>query len=92
MAFTQQTAINESWSYFDRATLERAYKKALTNTVGKSYDSEIFFHESIIYFLVTKKIAERGIKVWTNYDCFYTDKPVDDIHLQYNYNVYRNKH
>ena len=28
MAFTQQTAINESWSYFDRATLERAYKKA----------------------------------------------------------------
>ena len=28
MAFAQQTAINESWSYFDRATLERAYKKA----------------------------------------------------------------
>ena len=28
MAFTQQTAINESWSYFDRATLERAYEKA----------------------------------------------------------------
>lgn len=28
MAFTQQTAINESWSHFDRATLERAYKKA----------------------------------------------------------------
>lgn len=28
MAFTQQTAINESWSYFDRATLEKAYKKA----------------------------------------------------------------
>ena len=28
MAFAQQTAINESWSYFDRATLERAYKRA----------------------------------------------------------------
>lgn len=28
MAFTQQTAINESWSYFDRSTLEKAYKKA----------------------------------------------------------------
>ena len=28
MAFTQQTAINESWAYFDRDTLERAYKKA----------------------------------------------------------------
>ena len=28
MAFTQQTAINETWSYFDRATLERAYNKA----------------------------------------------------------------
>jgi hypothetical protein len=28
MAFTQQTAINESWSHFDRATLERAYEKA----------------------------------------------------------------
>lgn len=28
MAFAQQTAINESWSYFDKATLERAYNKA----------------------------------------------------------------
>lgn len=28
MAFAQQTAINESWSYFDKATLERAYEKA----------------------------------------------------------------
>ena len=28
MAFAQQTAINESWSYLDRAILERAYKKA----------------------------------------------------------------
>lgn len=28
MAFAQQTAINESWSYFDRSTLERAYQKA----------------------------------------------------------------
>lgn len=28
MAFAQQTAINETWAYFDRATLERAYKKA----------------------------------------------------------------
>jgi hypothetical protein len=28
MAFTQQTAINETWTHFDRATLERAYEKA----------------------------------------------------------------
>lgn len=28
MAFAQQTAINESWAYFDKATLEKAYKKA----------------------------------------------------------------
>jgi len=31
MAFTQETAIRESGSYFDRATLERAYKKAFPN-------------------------------------------------------------
>jgi len=28
MALAQQTAITESSSYFDRATLERAYQKA----------------------------------------------------------------
>lgn len=28
MAFAQQTAINETWSYLDRAILERAYNKA----------------------------------------------------------------
>lgn len=28
MAFTQQTAVNETWTHFDRATLERAYEKA----------------------------------------------------------------
>ena len=28
MAFTQQTAINETWCRFDRATLEKAYTKA----------------------------------------------------------------
>ena len=31
MAFTQQTAIRETWSYFDRATLEMAYNKAFPN-------------------------------------------------------------
>ena len=65
--------------YEKTKTQTRAYKHALKQVIGKSYDSEIFFHESIIYFLVIKKLSEQGIKVWGNYDCFYTDKEVDNI-------------
>ena len=56
-----------------------AYVAAIKETLGDTYDSEIFLHESCIYLQVAKIIRERGIKLVQIYDGFYTDKSVEDI-------------
>lgn len=56
-----------------------AYVGAIKETLGDTYDSEIFLHESCIYLEVAKIIRERGIKLVQIYDGFYTDKKVEDI-------------
>ena len=56
-----------------------AYVAAIRETLGDTYDSEIFLHESCIYLQVAKIIRERGIKLVQIYDGFYTDKKVEDI-------------
>ena len=56
-----------------------AYVEAIKETLGATYDSEIFLHESCIYLEVAKIIRERGIKLVQIYDGFYTDKKVEDI-------------
>ena len=56
-----------------------AYVSAIKETIGQTYDSEIFLHESCIYLEVAKIIRERGIKLVQIYDGFYTDKKVEDI-------------
>ena len=56
-----------------------AYVGAIKETLGDTYDSEIFLHESCIYLQVAKRIRERGIKLVQIYDGFYTDKKVEDI-------------
>ena len=56
-----------------------AYVEAIKETLGDTYDSEIFLHESCIYLQVAKIIRERGIKLVQIYDGFYTDKKVEDI-------------
>lgn len=46
----------------------------MTNFIGNTYGSEIFFHESCIYLLVRKELMKRGIKCSQVYDGFYFKK------------------
>ena len=58
----------------------KAYRESIIETVGElKYDSEIFFHESCIYMDVTYDLLSKGIDVWQQYDCWYTDKEVANI-------------
>ena len=45
--------------------------------IGKSYESEIFLHESCIYAQVSHKPRTMGYKVIQIYDGFFTDKELD---------------
>ena len=45
--------------------------------IGKSYESEIFLHESCIYAQVAHKLRTMGYKVMQIYDGFFTDKELD---------------
>ena len=56
-----------------------SYRTAVEKTLGKLYDSEIFYHESCIYMEVLKALLDKGYFVWQQYDCFYSDKPIDNI-------------
>ena len=38
-----------------------------------------FYHESCIYMEVLKALLDKGYFVWQQYDCFYSDKPIDNI-------------
>ena len=58
----------------------KSYRESIIQTVGElKYDSEVFFHESCIYMDVTYDILNKGIDVWQQYDCWYTDKEVVKI-------------
>ena len=58
----------------------KSYRESIIETVGElKYDSEIFFHESCIYMDVTYDLLSKGIDVWQQYDCWYTDKEVANI-------------
>jgi hypothetical protein len=54
--------------------LIRELKSNMTSFIGKTYDSEIFFHESCIYLLVRKELMRRKIKCSQVYDGFYFKK------------------
>ncbi len=46
----------------------------MVKAIGKSYESEIFLHESCIYAQVAHKLRTMGYKVIQIYDGFFTDK------------------
>lgn len=68
----------DEWSDLDY--IMKSYKKAIIETIGDLYDSEIFFHESCIYMDVLYELLERGYNVWQVYDEWNTDKEVTDIY------------
>ena len=65
------------WSELDYVM--KSYKQSIEMTVGQEYDSEVFFHESCIYLDVLFELLKRNYNVWQCYDCWYTDKEVEDI-------------
>lgn len=48
----------------------------LRKTIGKTYDSEIFLHESCIYMLLMRELLKRGIVVTQVYDGFYAPQEI----------------
>lgn len=60
-----------------RHVLERA-KDNMLNTIGESYRSEIFLHESCIYTQVAHKIRSMGYQLIQIYDGFFTNEPLDE--------------
>lgn len=67
----------DEWNFVDETMTN--FQKAIVDTLGSTYGSEIFFHESCIYMMVLEELLNRGIKVVQIYDGFYTDKPVEDM-------------
>ena len=66
--------------WIDLEYVMKSYRESIIQTVGElKYDSEIFFHESCIYMDVTYDLLSKGIDVWQQYDCWYTDKEVSNI-------------
>lgn len=58
-------------------TIEKA-KKQMEFTIGKTYDSEIFLHESCIYLELQKELLNRGFDVTVVYDCFYVQNKMTE--------------
>lgn len=57
-------------------------KNKLNDAIGKSYNSEIFMHESCIYIAAIEKMMSLGYKVLPIYDCFcFNNKQSKDIDL-----------
>lgn len=57
-------------------------KNKLNDAIGKSYNSEIFMHESCIYIGAIEKMMSLGYKVLPIYDCFcFNNKQSKDIDL-----------
>lgn len=51
--------------------------ECLRKIEGRTYDSEIFLWESIIYLLALEKILESGVFCILYYDSFETSEPID---------------
>jgi len=82
----------DEWSDLDYVM--KSYRDSIINTVGElKYDSEIFFHESCIYMDVLYELLSRGVNVWQQYDCWYTNIEVTDIEqiVKQKVNQYINK-
>lgn len=82
----------EEWSGLD--FIMKAYRTSIVETVGElKYDNEIFFHESCIYMDVTFDLLKKGLNVWQQYDCWYTDKNIDiQSIVEFYVTKYINKH
>jgi hypothetical protein len=52
-------------------------KTKITDVIGKSYNSEIFMHESCIYIDAMKRMMDIGYKVLPIYDCFCFNKQLE---------------
>ena len=68
----------DEWNDLDYVM--ESYKKAIEETVGDLYDSEIFFHESCIYMDVLFELLKRNVKVWQVYDEWNTNKEIKDMY------------
>ena len=65
----------EDWADLDRVL--KYYKQATEEVIGKSFDSEIFYWESIVYMEVSKYLLDNGYDVLQCYDCWYCNKSID---------------
>ena len=84
------TATEAARRYIDRKKLDNNnqellnifddLKTKITNIIGKSYNSEIFMHESCIYIDTIKRMMYLGYKVLPIYDCFCFNKVFDKEH------------
>lgn len=79
----------EDWQDLDK--ILRCYKQAAEDVIGKTYDSEIFYYESIIYMEVLKYLLDNGYEVLQCYDCWYCNKEInkDDINKIIKDKVYK---
>ncbi len=86
------TAVEATRRFIDRKKLDGyndellnifdALKFKLNDVIGKSYNSEIFMHESCVYIGAIEKMMSLGYKVLPIYDCFcFNNKQSKDIDL-----------
>jgi hypothetical protein len=68
----------DEWTNLDY--LMKSYKKSIEETIGETYDSEIFLHESCIYMDVLFELLKRDLEVWQVYDEWNTNEEVEDIY------------
>ena len=65
----------EDWADLDKVL--KYYKQATEEVIGKSFDSEIFYWESIVYMEVSKYLLDNGYDVLQCYDCWYCNESID---------------
>ena len=62
-------------------------KTKINNVIGKSYNSEVFMHESCIYIDAIKRMMDLGYKVLPIYDCFCFNKQYDTESVEIDVNT-----
>lgn len=75
--YTHVTNKAEQLKLIDRDVLKMMLgdmHKQMTATIGKTYDSEIFLHESCIYMDLLDELLKMGFDVTQVYDGFYVDR------------------
>lgn len=93
------TAIEAARRFIDRKKLDNYndellnifedLKTKINNVIGKSYNSEVFMHESCIYIGAIKMMMEFGYKVLPIYDCFCFNKQHDNGTVEIDVNTMR---